>query len=105
MPFWLLAPGSSLLVAAGFEMGYNGRLLCWMATEVGTMVEELTLLSKDEARTLLPRPSHDDTPRERRYYVWTVGCQMNVSDSERLESALQGVGYAPADQPEDASFI
>jgi tRNA-2-methylthio-N6-dimethylallyladenosine synthase len=76
-----------------------------MATEVGTMVEELTLLSKDEARTLLPRPSRDDTPRERRYYVWTVGCQMNVSDSERLESALQGVGYAPADQPEDASFI
>jgi tRNA-2-methylthio-N6-dimethylallyladenosine synthase len=30
---------------------------------------------------------------------------MNVSDSDRLESALQGVGYAPADRPEDASFI
>jgi tRNA-2-methylthio-N6-dimethylallyladenosine synthase len=30
---------------------------------------------------------------------------MNVSDSERLESALQGVGYAPSDRPEDASFI
>src|SRR5919108_376033 len=66
---------------------------------------ELTLLTKEEAQTLLPRPSRDETPRERRYYVWTVGCQMNVSDSERLESALQGVGYAPAAQPEDASFI
>src|SRR5919108_4187767 len=66
---------------------------------------ELTLLSKDEARALLPGPSRDETPRERRYYVWTVGCQMNVSDSERLESALQGVGYAPAERPEDASFI
>jgi tRNA-2-methylthio-N6-dimethylallyladenosine synthase len=53
----------------------------------------------------LPRPSRDQTPRERRYYVWTVGCQMNVSDSERLESALQGVGYAPSDRPEDAAFI
>jgi tRNA-2-methylthio-N6-dimethylallyladenosine synthase len=30
---------------------------------------------------------------------------MNVSDSERLESALQGVGYAPSDRPEDAAFI
>lgn len=59
-------------------------------------------------RTQLLTPSHadrDTTPRERRYYVWTVGCQMNVSDSERLEAALQGVGYAPAQRPEDASFI
>lgn len=40
-----------------------------------------------------------------RYFVWTVGCQMNVSDSERLEAALQGVGYTPADQPYDADFI
>ncbi|MFD3163136.1 MiaB/RimO family radical SAM methylthiotransferase [Herpetosiphon sp. NSE202] len=40
-----------------------------------------------------------------RYFVWTVGCQMNVSDSERLESALQGVGYTPAEQAEDADFI
>jgi tRNA-2-methylthio-N6-dimethylallyladenosine synthase len=69
------------------------------------MIDELTLLSKDEARARMPRPSRDGTPRARRYYVWTVGCQMNVSDSERLESALQGVGYAPADQPADASFI
>lgn len=40
-----------------------------------------------------------------RYYIWTVGCQMNVSDSERLEAALQGVGYGPAERPEDATFI
>jgi tRNA-2-methylthio-N6-dimethylallyladenosine synthase len=69
------------------------------------MLDELTLLSKDQAIALLPRPSRDETPRTRRDYVWTVGCQMNVSDSERLESALQGVGYAPSDRPEDASFI
>lgn len=51
--------------------------------------------------------THDrnTTPRQRRYYLWTVGCQMNVSDSERLEAALQGVGYSPAAHPEDASFI
>ena len=49
--------------------------------------------------------SRDDTPRDRRYFVWTVGCQMNISDSERLESGLQSVGYAPASRPEDASFV
>lgn len=69
------------------------------------MIDQLTLLTVDEARALIPRVSRDQTPRERRYYVWTVGCQMNISDSERLESALQGVGYAPADRPEDATFI
>lgn len=52
-----------------------------------------------------PTTSRDDTPRERRYYVWTVGCQMNISDSERLESGLQSVGYAPAARPEEASFV
>lgn len=52
-----------------------------------------------------PRPDRDGTPRSRRYYVWTVGCQMNISDSERLEAALQGVGYSPAQRPEEASFI
>jgi len=40
-----------------------------------------------------------------KYHVWTVGCQMNVSDSERLEAALQAVGYAPTEQAEDADFI
>ena len=56
---------------------------------------ELKLVSKEELDAALPRPSRDATPRERRYYVWTVGCQMNMSDSERLESALQGVeGHA-----------
>jgi tRNA-2-methylthio-N6-dimethylallyladenosine synthase len=69
------------------------------------MIDELKLIPLEAARPSIPRPSRDTTPRERRYYIWTVGCQMNISDSERLESALQGVGYAPAEQPEDASFI
>lgn len=55
--------------------------------------------------SLAERPDRDSAPRERRYYVWTVGCQMNISDSERLEAALQGVGYSPAQRPEEASFI
>ncbi|NWG22765.1 MAG: tRNA (N6-isopentenyl adenosine(37)-C2)-methylthiotransferase MiaB [Chloroflexi bacterium] len=69
------------------------------------MAEYITVHTPGEAQALRAQQSRDQTPRERRYYVWTVGCQMNVSDSERLEAALQGVGYAPADRPEDASFI
>jgi tRNA-2-methylthio-N6-dimethylallyladenosine synthase len=65
-------------------------------------MQDLLLFDK---LALAPRPDRDTTPRERRYYVWTVGCQMNISDSERLEAALQGVGYSPAPRPEEASFI
>src|SRR5262245_6500593 len=82
-------------------------MAAWLldGTLVNLMIDELTLLPKAQAIALMPQRSRDGTPRVRRYYVWTVGCQMNVSDSERLESALQGVGYAPADRPEEASFI
>ncbi len=41
----------------------------------------------------------------RKYHIWTVGCQMNVSDSERLEAALQRVGYSPVERAEEADFI
>jgi tRNA-2-methylthio-N6-dimethylallyladenosine synthase len=66
---------------------------------------DILFVDKLEAASNLPRPDRDATPRQQRYYVWTVGCQMNISDSDRLEAALQGVGYSPAARPEDASFI
>ncbi|MBA3946760.1 MAG: tRNA (N6-isopentenyl adenosine(37)-C2)-methylthiotransferase MiaB [Herpetosiphonaceae bacterium] len=47
----------------------------------------------------------DEAQPKRTYHVWTVGCQMNVSDSERLEAALQAVGYTPVEQPEAADFV
>ncbi|MBN2385433.1 MAG: tRNA (N6-isopentenyl adenosine(37)-C2)-methylthiotransferase MiaB [Anaerolineales bacterium] len=40
-----------------------------------------------------------------KYHIWTEGCQMNVADSQRLESALESLGYAHADRPEDADVI
>ena len=68
-------------------------------------MQDLQLMPFEAFQKAAPATSRDLTPRDRRYYVWTVGCQMNVSDSERLEAALQGVGYAPAEKPEEASFI
>lgn len=39
------------------------------------------------------------------YYIWTVGCQMNEADSERLVSALEQMGYGATPHPEDADVI
>src|SRR5579859_6302694 len=41
----------------------------------------------------------------RKYHLVTFGCQMNKSDSERMATLLEGVGYGPAERAEDADFI
>ncbi|HVB96651.1 MAG TPA: tRNA (N6-isopentenyl adenosine(37)-C2)-methylthiotransferase MiaB [Chloroflexota bacterium] len=40
-----------------------------------------------------------------RYYVWTVGCQMNEADSERIVRALQDRGLAEAQSAEQADVV
>ena len=39
------------------------------------------------------------------YYIWTIGCQMNKADSERLESGLSQMGLSPVGAPKDADVI
>ena len=39
------------------------------------------------------------------YFIWTIGCQMNKADSERLESALGQMGLAPRQSPLDADVV
>ncbi|MBO1902099.1 tRNA (N6-isopentenyl adenosine(37)-C2)-methylthiotransferase MiaB [Leucobacter weissii] len=45
----------------------------------------------------------DGSPRS--YSVRTLGCQMNVHDSERLAGSLEAAGYVAAAQPEDADVV
>jgi tRNA-2-methylthio-N6-dimethylallyladenosine synthase len=40
-----------------------------------------------------------------KYYIWTIGCQMNVADSRRLASALELLGGTPADRVEEADVV
>lgn len=39
------------------------------------------------------------------YHVFTLGCQQNKSDSERVSSIFSKLGYAPVDREEQASVI
>lgn len=40
------------------------------------------------------------------YHIQTVGCQMNVADSERLEGVLQNqMGLSPSQKPEQADVV
>jgi tRNA-2-methylthio-N6-dimethylallyladenosine synthase len=40
-----------------------------------------------------------------KYYIWTIGCQMNKSESERLASYLEHLGYQPSAGAEGADLI
>ncbi len=39
------------------------------------------------------------------YHIWTIGCQMNKADSERLASALDQVGLDAVAKPADADVV
>jgi len=39
------------------------------------------------------------------YYIWTIGCQMNKGESERLGSYLEQLGYQATNTAEEADLI
>ena len=39
------------------------------------------------------------------FYIWTIGCQMNKADSERLGSVLEQLGLRPVDTAKTADVI
>jgi len=51
------------------------------------------------------RVSPFDIIVDMKYHIWTEGCQMNVVDSQRLESALELLGYTHTGVIEEADII
>ncbi len=40
-----------------------------------------------------------------RYYLWTIGCQMNFADSRRAAEELEKIGYLEVPRPQEADLI
>ena len=40
-----------------------------------------------------------------KYHIVTLGCQMNKSDSERVQTVIEGMGYRWTDHEEDANLL
>ncbi|MCL4508456.1 MAG: tRNA (N6-isopentenyl adenosine(37)-C2)-methylthiotransferase MiaB [Chloroflexi bacterium] len=45
------------------------------------------------------------TARKLHYVIWTVGCQMNKADSERIENFLDRQGYVPTAEVQQADLV
>ena len=40
-----------------------------------------------------------------KFHLVTLGCQMNISDSERIYSVIEKMGYTWTDKEEDADLL
>ena len=53
-----------------------------------------------------PKTSPARLPRNgKRFFIWTIGCQMNEADSAKVAAMLQEVGYEPARTENDADIV
>lgn len=56
--------------------------------------------------TLHPAHSPDRlAPNGKRFFIWTIGCQMNEADSAKVAAMLQEVGYRRTDDEQDADIV
>ncbi len=39
------------------------------------------------------------------YHIWTIGCQMNVADSNHVAAELERIGYRPTESIDDADIV
>ena len=42
---------------------------------------------------------------DKKVFIKTYGCQMNVYDSERMQDVLRGEGYIGTDAPDEADLV
>lgn len=42
---------------------------------------------------------------QRKYHIWTIGCQMNVADSNHVAAELEKIGYGPTNSLDDADVV
>src|SRR5258708_19564828 len=61
--------------------------------------------SKDKKLVELSDRVYRGIALSRTYHIWTLGCQMNVADSQRLASELEKMGYRTAQNPDDADVL
>ena len=43
--------------------------------------------------------------KEQKYHIWTIGCQMNVADSNHVAAELEKIGYMPTEQLDNADVV
>ena len=69
--------------------------------------QETAAVGELEDESVLPDYLHIERQKNagKTYFIETYGCQMNVADSEIVETVLDSVGYSQAESGEDADIL
>ena len=51
------------------------------------------------------RVTRFSAPGHGKYHIWTIGCQMNVADSNHVAAELEKIGYDPTDDVDAADVV
>ena len=60
--------------------------------------EEITYELSTTLRADAPETNH-------KYHIWTIGCQMNIADSNHVAAELEKIGYSPTEKMDDADVV
>lgn len=52
-----------------------------------------------------PAASMPATGSRGAYHIWTIGCQMNVADSNHVAAELERIGYRPTEKMDEADIV
>jgi tRNA-2-methylthio-N6-dimethylallyladenosine synthase len=58
-----------------------------------------------EITTTRERVSDLPAAGDRKYHIWTIGCQMNVADSNHVAAELEKIGFNPTDNVDEADVV
>jgi tRNA-2-methylthio-N6-dimethylallyladenosine synthase len=58
-------------------------------------------LSQERSKSFIPEPDIGS----KRYFLWTIGCQMNEAESAKAGAILRQAGFQPARREDDADVI
>jgi tRNA-2-methylthio-N6-dimethylallyladenosine synthase len=70
------------------------------------MTGSRTIELRPAGRPVLPDGNGGNgTANGKRFFVWTIGCQMNEADSAKIAAMLQEVGFRPTEHEEEADVV
>ena len=65
----------------------------------------IPLVPHGQQPTPAPSSSHPIPANGKKFLIWTMGCQMNEADSQKVAAMLQEVGYRKAESENDADIV
>ena len=60
---------------------------------------------KEEVKYIYENRNYNEVFKEKKYFIKTYGCQMNVHDSEEIKKILENLGYTEIEDYEQADLI